>query len=165
MKLIPLTKGYFAKVDDEDFERLSAYRWTALISKNSPHCPYAISYGLRDDGTCGTIYMHKKVFNAGDKVELDHIDRDSLNNQRENLRLASKVQNAQNRRIRKHSTPYKGVHLRKSYRKYIAYIQINKKFKYLGVFTDAKEAARTYDREALAAFGEFALTNQQMGVL
>jgi len=107
----------------------------------------------------------QRTYNGEPGCGVDHKDRDSLNNQRSNLRPATDVQNAQNRGIRKHSTPYKGVHFRKSYRKYIAYIQINKKFKYLGVFTDAKEAARTYDREALLHFGEFAVTNKQMGVL
>jgi len=152
-------------VDDEDFERLSGFKWFVLIVKNAPQCPYAYRLGIREDGTYGNVFMHREIFNGEPGCGVDHKDRDSLNNQRSNLRPATDVQNAQNRGIRKHSTPYKGVHLRKGYRKYIAYIQINKKLKHLGVFEDAKEAARTYDREALAAFGEFAATNQQMGVL
>lgn len=167
MKLIPLTKGYFAKVDDDDFERLSRYKWQISIGKKGKGTPYAKRSTSKSGKKFG-IYMHREVLNISverGKFGLDHIDGDSLNNQKANLRLATYGQNAMNRRTPKHSTPFKGVTLCKAMGKFQAYIQIEKKLKHLGFFEKCEDAAMAYDVAAIAHFGEFALTNQQLGVL
>lgn len=164
MKLIPLTKGFFAKVDDEDFERLSKFRWQ--VSRTNVTC--TVIYAKRGEWVNGkmiTRLMHRDIIGDGNGQEIDHADRDGLNNQKSNLRFVSPFQNCQNRRNRNHSSPYKGVSLKKTRGKYQAAITINKHRKSLGYFRDEKEAALAYDRAALLHFGQFALTNQQLGVL
>ena len=163
MKLIPLTKGFFAKVDDEDFERLSKFKWQVNNPSKSKH----ITYAKRTDRTNGSksVSMHREIMRPPEDMDVDHIDGNGLNNQKCNLRLASPFQTCQNRKNRNHATPYKGVSFNRGDRKFQVSITVNGKRKHLGLFCDAKEAAVVYDREALLHFGEFALTNQQLGLL
>jgi hypothetical protein len=95
MKLIPLSKGQFAKVDDEDFEELSQYNWSMSNGyarrriKNKENLPYE------------HIVMEKQIIKTGYiphvKV-IDHINGDPLDNRRSNLRLVSPSVNSLNRK-------------------------------------------------------------------
>lgn len=98
--------------------------------------------------------------------EVDHKDLDRQNNRFENLRAASSSLNKYNIPLKRNNTSgFKGVHYRKDKRKYTAQIHIDGVYARLGSFTTAEEAARAYDKAAVAAVGEFALTNQKMGLL
>ncbi len=96
---------------------------------------------------------------------LDHIDRDSLNNNLSNLRLCTQRQNTYNRSRqstyagRLTSSQYKGVTWSKRRRKWLACIVLNRKSKYLGCYTTEKEAAVAYDDAAYKYFREFASVN------
>lgn len=91
---------------------------------------------------------------------VDHLDRDPLNNQRDNLRLASRSQNGANRNIRKNSlSGYKGVSWHKTAKKWTAKLTLNGKLIHLGYFDDPIDAAKAYDQAAREYFGEFAVTN------
>ena len=95
---------------------------------------------------------------------VDHINRDKLDNRPENLRLATTGQNSANiGRQRNNSTGYKGVFLDKG--KFRAKIKSNGTQRFLGSYSTAEAAAVAYDNAALAAFGEYARTNTQMGLL
>ena len=110
--------------------------------------------------------MHRELMNLpvyGPKV--DHVDGDSLNNQKSNLRLASPVENGRNRKLQNHSAPYKGVALNRISGKYQAYVCLDKKLKHLGCFETAEDAALVYDYHANLHYGEFALTNRKMGLI
>src|SRR5512138_1563678 len=98
MKLIPLNKGYFAKVDDEDFDRLSKFKWGVSIARRGTANPYA-TRGMKIGGVSKTIFMHHEVLNFEVKSKLDHRDGDSLNNQKYNLRPANSIENGRNRKI------------------------------------------------------------------
>ena len=91
MKKIPLTKGKFALVDDEDFERLSQFKWH-----------YGKGYAARKTNE-DYIYMHKEILGIGKKQEGDHKNGDKLNNQRANLRTCTHAQNMFNRRTQKNN--------------------------------------------------------------
>lgn len=85
MRLIPLAGGALStSVDDEDFERLSRHHWSLCNG-------YVARY---EDGR--TVYMHSEILPLERPYEVDHDDRDKLNNQRANLRRATRRQNAQN---------------------------------------------------------------------
>lgn len=85
----------------------------------------------------------KGIFLGRSEVEIDHIDMDSLNNTDENLRVATRGQNLQNRCIQENNTTgYRGVSFIPRLKKYQASFYFNKKQHYLGVFTDPEEAAR-----------------------
>jgi len=155
MKLIPLTRGFFAKVDDADFEMLNKYKWHVSKSRN-------INYAKRNVKVDGkwitTDNMHQQIMNTPKGKMVDHRDGDGLNNQRDNLRIVTTSQNCMNAKVRVDSkTGYKGVS--KSGKKYAVHLGVNSTRKYLGCYATAQEGAKIYNKAALKYFGEFARLN------
>lgn len=92
--------------------------------------------------------------------EVDHIDRDILNTQRSNLRVATRSQNNANNSKRTGTTSiYKGVYFNKFASKWHAQITKDNRPIHLGYFNTEIEAARARDKVALELFGEFANLN------
>jgi hypothetical protein len=90
----------------------------------------------------------------------DHKDRNPLNNQRHNLRVASQVQNNRNqRRYKNNQSGYVGVSWHQK-RKWWARIGVDGKRISLGCYDDPKEAAKAYNKAALKYHGEFAVLNK-----
>ncbi len=89
---------------------------------------------------------------------VDHIDHDTLDNQRINLRICTRSQNGMNRK-KDSGIKFKGVTFHKRAGKFMAQIYMNGKKYYLGVFETPEEAAMVYDKKARELHGEFALTN------
>ena len=150
MKEIPLTQGKIAIVDDADYERLSKFKW----------CVNGRGYAETWMKT-RLVRMHRFIMGENKTQEVDHIDGNKLNNSRANLRFCSHSQNARNGSSHKDSSScYKGVSWDKSRNLYEACIFLNGHKKYLGRFSDEKEAALAYDRAALENYGEFARLNK-----
>src|SRR5579885_2603825 len=150
MKLISLTQGKFALVDDADFDRLTQHKWSAYrrVTKGKTVW-YAIRKQCTRTNRRTTVYMHRQVLGVTDpKVEVDHRDSDGLNNQRKNLRIATHAQNQQNSRkqVVKCSSQFKGVYKHKD-GKWIAQIKVpgERVQRYLGSFENEHEAAEAYD--------------------
>ena len=155
MKLIALTKGYFAKVDDEDFEMVSGFKWQAKIGKTNV---YAVRTVRAHDGFETTQSMHRLVMGVTDsKAHVDHINHNGIDNQKNNLRIATNAQNCRNRRTPKNnSSGYKGVSFNKKDGKFFArYADA-----YLGCFDCPMEAARHYNQAAKEHGEGFELLNQ-----
>lgn len=148
MKLIKLSQGLFAQVDDSDFEYLNHFKWYAHRSRKDTF--YAKRNYVRLDGKRGIQNMHELL--TGIKGT-DHEDGNGLNNQRTNLRDATPQQQAQNRG-KKTGKDFKGVRKYKTDKgfRYMAYVNV-------GGFETALEAAQEYDRIAAIAYGEFARLN------
>lgn len=92
--------------------------------------------------------------------QIDHIDRNRENNHESNLRLATRSQNAMNKKIYSNNlSGYIGVSWDKKAKKWRACIGFNKKQIHLGYFDDKIEAAHTRDRAAIKYFGEYANLN------
>jgi hypothetical protein len=147
---IILTRGFVAIVDDEDFDRLSQWKWHYSTS----------GYAVRRNGH-GSAYLHRAVIDAPRGMVVDHIDRNALNNVRANLRVCTPQQNAWNRR-RQHSTalPFKGVSVEPTMpHVWRARICVNGEIKRLGAYDTPEAAARAYDAAARRYFGEFAYLN------
>jgi hypothetical protein len=156
MKEIQLTRGYFTLVDDKDFEFLSQLKWYAAIDKSGN--VYAVRNSLKVNKKRKLIYMHRVLLNATDGLLVDHIDGNSLNNSRSNLRMCTNAQNMRNRgRQINNSTGFCGVVRRGD--RFIAKIQVHRKDFYLGSFLTPEEAARAYDAAVKIHHGEFANLN------
>jgi hypothetical protein len=150
--------GRVALVDDEDFELVSRHRWyvhETIRDGRVTKGPYA----FRQAGTKRTrrtnLFMHTLITGY---ALVDHRDHDGLNNQCENLRDATVVQNHANRLKQPGSSSlYKGVSWHAHTGKWRSYISIDNRHRHLGLFIT--EAAVAYDAAALNLHGEFALLN------
>lgn len=160
MKTISLTRGYVALVDDEDYERLAAFKWHAYVNRTNIIRVYAIrDIGNTREGNRKIVYMHREVLGCAGRV--DHHDNDGLNNQRRNLRRATQSQNMHNRRKSPgKSSQFKGVHWSTRYQKWEAHIRNGLPYStYLGRYASEYDAALAYNAAAVKAFGEFARLN------
>lgn len=158
---IPLTKGYVALVDDEDFERVNAFKWTTYLRKRVDGSVIVYGYRLtpRDEnGSRRSIYLHRFILSAPDGVDVDHINGDGLNCTRSNMRIATRSQNLGNQRAKGTNTSgFKGVRRHKG--RWMAQIGHDWQKHYLGRYDDPAFAAAVYDAAARHFFGPFALTN------
>ncbi len=101
-----------------------------------------------------------KIILLTDAEVVDHIDRNYLNCQIDNLRPCTIIQNSYNRKKRKWtSSKYKGVSWHKYRNKWQAYISVDKKRIWLGNFQREVDAAETYNEAAIKYHGEFAKLN------
>lgn len=97
--------------------------------------------------------------------EIDHINGIGSDNRVVNLRLASRSQNCSNIKGRRGGARcFKGVFWHAPYNQWVAKICVQRKNVFIGYFADDCEAARAYDKVAAELFGDFAKTNQSMGL-
>ena len=157
---IRMAQPMYALVDPEDYERLSKYEWEARRARNSPF------YAARQDVNRSTrkytvIFMHREIIEIGDGLFADHINHNTFDNRKANLRTATQTQNNRNRR--KFAVPtkskYKGVYWKPRIKKWVAQIGVDKKVIHLGCFEKEKDAARAYDQAAKKYHKEFASLN------
>ena len=146
-RTVELTRGQFALVDAEDFERLSKFNWQAQWSKDTQSF-----YARRRMG----IRMEKEILNVPDGFVVDHRSRNTLDNRKKNLRRANQTQNRQNASQRRDNTSgYRGITLHRSTGKWEAKISVNGTRKYLGVFESPELAAGAYQEASKKLHGEF----------
>lgn len=143
MQTVPLTNSNLvALVDDDDYAKVSTLKWYARKSNCKTLCFYAWAT-TRVNGR--RVFMHQLVFgHAPIGLEIDHIDRNGLNNQKSNLRFADHSTQMFNRpgwRI-----GLKGVYFQKilKTRPWRAQIRINGKKIDLGCFPSELEAHQAY---------------------
>ena len=157
MKEIALTQGKVALVDDEDFERVSQFKWCA-----SWHSRQRVYTAVRRN--CGTnVLMHRFILQPPSMMHIDHINHDTLDNRRANLRVCTNAENHRNqRKTPGTSSQYKGVSWDRRKQKWRAQIRKDYKQQWLGYFADEDEAARAYNVAAQEHFGRFALLNEEL---
>lgn len=142
MKKIILTKGAYTLVDDEDFEYLNQWKWY-LSSKG--YAMRGTHVGSSKDGSRKTIHlrMHRIINNTPEGLQTDHINRDKLDNRKENLRSVTNRQNQLNRSVQKNNTSgHNGVYWHKLNRKWVAFIKTNEKVKYIASFENIEDAIK-----------------------
>lgn len=163
MKRIKLTKGFECIVDDDDYEDLMKYKWQ-ITRDNGIVKPYAMR-GQWKDGKTHTIRMHRQIMNAPQGVSIDHINGDTLDNRKSNLRFCTQAENSRNRgidRVKNKISKFKGVTKFKNRIKcWVAQIEVDGKRKPITYHYTEKEAAIAYDEMAKKYFGEFAWLNQE----
>ena len=154
MKQIPLTKGLFAIVDDEDYEYLIKHKWHASVNNKSIYAKRNIYI----DGVNKKVYMHRQILSVKERrIYIDHINLNTLDNRKSNLRTCTPAENTRNKISYGENSKYKGV--QPSRNVWYARIYLNKKKHFLGYFESEEEAARAYDTAAKELHGEFANLN------
>jgi hypothetical protein len=155
---IKLTRGKYAMVDVEDFEWLNQYKW------HCSHYDYAKRAVPNRSGKGRrqvSVYMHKLLCPVPEGKIADHVNRNSLDNRKENLRPATQKQNVWNRKFTRKGgkTRYNGIRWDKNKEKWQVRLTINGRRKSFGYYADEIEAAKAYDRAAKKYRGEFAVLN------
>lgn len=156
MKEIPLTRGYVALVDDEDYERVSRLKWHVKQQGNND----TVYAAHTDPKTYKTIRLHRFVLDAQDHEVIDHRSGDGLDCTRSNLRRCTSAQNQQNRRKSKNSTA-SVMGISRSGNRWKAEIRANHKRIYLGSFDTQEAAGEAYRKASIEHHGEFSSFNRQ----
>ena len=157
-KLIMLTQGQAAIVDASDYEHLSKHKWYAQRTVLGTF--YAVRQLARNNGKQPVARMHRVIIDAPEEMHVDHINHNTLDNRRSNLRLCTNGENKKNSRSAKGSTSkYLGVGWDRHANKWEALIRVNGKQSRIGRFSCEVEAAKAYDAAARKHHGEFANPN------
>jgi hypothetical protein len=156
---IPLTKGYSALVDPEDFYRFGHLKWCAAVQKTKGFRVYAKRGVMRADGRIETIFLHRAIMDAQPGQRVDHRSRLTLDCRRHNLRPATYFQNACNR-VRSKPSPYGFIGVESqtpgSYR---GAVTVSRRRHYTKTFPSPVLAGAARDALARQLHGEFAVLN------
>lgn len=155
VKEIELSKGKVTLVDDDDYDWLSQYKW---YYDNA----YAIKYWRTVEKKKYKIPMHRLIMSPLKELYIDHINRNTLDNRKLNLRVCTHQENCRNKWQSKEgkSSRYKGVWRNKRDKTWMTAIRIAKEVrKHLGSFETEIEAATAYNEAALKYHGQFARLN------
>jgi hypothetical protein len=149
---VPLSRGeQFAVIDAADVETVSAYRWGR--TRSTGKC-YAISRIKLPDGRRQNVFMHRLILKPMPNSLVDHVNGDTLDNRRTNLRQCSHAENMRNTFMRDNKTGFKGVW--KHGKGYYASIEKKGQKCRIGPFSTPEMAAAAYAGAATILFGEFA---------
>ena len=145
-------KGEEFYFDLEDYDKIKDLYWY----KNDDG--YLLAYTKNK-----TLRMHK-LFTGG--YYIDHINSNTSDNRKGNLRTATKSQNGMNRDLQSNNTSGNtGVYWHKQISRWIAYITINGKYIYLGSFNKFEDAVKARKEAEEKYFGEFSYDNSQSYII
>lgn len=153
----------YAFVDHDDYDYLKQFRWYGLPSRDGKIRALR-SYQDKKTKKKIIIYMAREIMAPDKNVYVDHINRNTLDNRKSNLRFSTNSQNLYNRNTYKpgKSSKYKGVTKKKTDKKYHARIAYEGNKISLGYFDTETDAALAYNKAALIYHGEFAYLNDVM---
>jgi hypothetical protein len=156
---IPLTRGKFAIVDPQHYDRLNQYTWHVTKNGNTFYAKRNPRVGRKSRAP--SIYMHRCIIEIPPGLLIDHINYNGLDNREANIRPATRTQN--NRHSKRTANPgtskFKGVSSYSREKRWVVKIHADGKTYKIGYFKDEIEAAKAYDQAARKYHGEFAALN------
>lgn len=147
MREIQISRGMTAFVDDEDYDKLSRWKWCASVRKDRK-AVYAYNGTLKK-------LMHRAIMEVPEGMQIDHINHNGLDNRKENLRLCTQVGNMANRGKFKNKILSRFKRVKKVGNRWAVIVG----GKHRGSFGDEVEAARFSDQIAKLLYGEYAWLN------
>jgi len=148
-------KGYQILVDKEDVKKITKLRWH-ITSKTKEKVYFA--HDIRKNKKLISIPIHRFILGVMDtKLSVDHINGDTLDNRKRNLRLCTTSENMCNRgKTALNTSGYKGVSWIKRFGKWRAKISKNGRYIHLGYFDNKIDAYKAYSKAAKVYHGRFA---------
>jgi hypothetical protein len=154
---VQLNNSYVSLINDCDLDLINRHNWFVI---NDGHNPYACS---KKNGM--HIRMHRLIVNAREGQIVDHINGNTLDNRRENLRIVSASQNAINRRKRSdNKSGVTGVHFSKAHNRWFACINIDKKKQNIGLFKTMEEAVAARKEKEKEVYGDYVRPENLKGI-
>lgn len=140
-------------VDDEDIPIVELHPWFPKTSFGRTYIFTRWCIG----GNTQRILLHRYLTSPGENYVVDHVNGDSLNNSRSNLRICSRAENNRNRKLQSNnSSGFKGVYFDIHRNKWIAFIKVDGNKKFLGRFATPEAASQVYWEAAKHYYGQFA---------
>jgi hypothetical protein len=171
MEFLALTRGLYAMVDAEDYERLARYKWQAAPSKRQIYAGRVRR--VAEGPGPQRVLLHYEVLGLKNPLKdgrvIDHIAGNGLDNRKGNLRICTLSENGANRGPNKQNmtSKYKGVFYIKAHGYYkagwVAVIRRRGEKHYLGFFADEHSAVKAYNVASYRLFGRFAYLNRWEG--
>lgn len=171
-KIYSKNTNHIIKVSPSDFEMLADYRWS-VVYKRSGHKKHAYAVGValnsHNPAPCKNFLMHRYLmaFPRRGKV-VDHMNRNGVDNRRENLRVVGHSENMLNSDLsRMNTTGAKGVTARyntKGDKYYLVQWTENGVQKHSSKIEKLEQAARYYDNKIANFYGKVRVTNKDLGV-
>lgn len=156
---IPLTQGQYAIVDECDYDSLIGTRWYAQWAPNT-NSFYAKAIGIRRGSGYLRVAMHRIVADIQSDRLGDHVNGNTLDNRKRNIRPSNNSENTSNSKLStKNTSGFRGVSWNRWRRGWHSYIRIDKKLIHLGFYATAEEAAQVRDTAAIRYHGQFATLN------
>jgi hypothetical protein len=155
---LPLSRGLVAVIDFDDFERVGRVKWYAQTT----NCGAVYAARNRPSGSKPRLMLlHREVMHCPQNRQVDHVNGDTLDNRKSNLRKATDSQNKTGFRRSKTGTSskFRGVCWYKRDALWQARLSKERTIIFLGRFLNEEDAARAYDAAAIKHFGEFACLN------
>lgn len=145
-------------IDDDDYDRIKDYSWCFMISDNRP---YALTrFYTEKQGK--NILLHRFIMDCPDNMVIDHINHNTLDNRKCNLRICTDKENSRNSKKPdiKCSSKYKGVCFCKQTKLWTSQIMVNRKYIWLKRHKTEELAALAYNEAAIKYFDKFACLNE-----
>ena len=161
MTTIPLTKGFKAPVDADDFIRLGRFRWCVSEAKGRAYAVRAVM--LPASGVC-RLLLHREVMRAPTGTFVGFRNGNGLDCRRANLLVLTRQEHQWMMKAKGGKSTYKGVSWHSLAKKWQVHIKHDGKKNYIGLFESEIDAAMAYDGAALATFGPIAFLNFPMAL-
>lgn len=164
MKQIQLSQGMVAVVDDDDFERLSGFRWFYRGERNE-NLGYAMRHGRKTDRT-KTIYLHREIANPPPGHEVVFVNHDRLDCRKRNLLVLTKTEALKHHRTRSvNTTREAGVHRNAETGTWSAYICRSGQYYHVGTYPYKVQAEHFYQKAVAQENQNAALAERRMNGL
>jgi hypothetical protein len=149
-------KEFDVIIDDDDFEIVSKNTWTPMRARQKAGQVYFRRVQVID-GRNVDLYLHRVIMGIPKGLVIDHINRNTLDCRKSNLRAVGQSENCQNQKLKKNNTTgFKGVTFDRKNEKFRAQIMKNRKQIVIGRFNTAEEAHEAYKKKALELYGDLA---------
>lgn len=152
-------KGYKVQIDEEDYERVTSLKWWVQIAHGNVYFYHKFWNPEKTHKHNVSLQRFLLGLQPHDKRQGDHINGNTLDNRRSNLRICTIAENTRNmKRHKSNQTGFKGIQLNKKSGKYIARICVNLKQIHLGYFSTPEEAHTAYCEASKKYHGEYGRT-------